>query len=1529
MSLVERQVEKRAALEIGIGRSPNEIGFALSRLFVPRHWPVALPLLLSLFIFRAWLNPTTLIAGADFPSFPDSIVRGGAFGWPHLWTDLRFGYSLSFWANSSKLWAAAGPLRLMGATFPLVERVLWLWPFMLGAPLCGYYLCYRFTRNAYAAALGSCVFAINSWTVGLVERGHIPSLIAFMLFGLIVPAAVDFARLPSVRIALFLAVLVAIQVTYDYRYAYETALILAIVCGLALPRLARKGLVPALVRGGLAFAAGVVALNLDFLLPALLPSTAPPVAQWGTVDSFLAASHYGSLIAALSLYFPWYHWLAGTNGFAETNVEPGFVVLAAIAWLGLLVTRKRPTSRAFLVIAAFGVVLVSETKSSFAQLNLFLYQYVPGFLGFRDFTKFNALIVPVYAVGNALAFAAALALVRLKRPRFAEAGGLATMVLVLAYLFVMRDALNPLRRSNFARVPHLSPGGEATERFLRANLGDASVLMFPSDVRWQRRDYFLRSADANDETFNAPPLGLSPLNPALSQIDSAFEEFSSPLDPELLTELRVKYIVVPDDRRTYYLFEGKPQRWASVDFLRERNWLREVARFGENVVFELRQPPGARAFFAPYPALVIGSPATLEGLVGSSLWTDRAAALIADQMPPNADWLALIPNVIEGPTLIDPAYPLASGGPAAAAQRLAEALNAERYRKRPFSGFVFSSAMLTASAATWNFQSPFGFRFQTPVGGPSRFSFVLQDRRRVPSVIRNEGYLRPVAPENEPSSEISSLSCSRTQVWRQKFDPYQASVPVAASEAGKELLVDNPCPTNFQATVSFRVTSGDLLPRSFSITSGTATSRFVAPPVLSLPTAGTVSLSDILLRPGPNLFEFDKPSSGPLLIDTNYTVDDLHEIAGSFAPHALKLGVRNSVLGKLVYATVEVPRPGLYIGYLDLFGPLTLPLDEHPLCALRFTASNAAGGFALVLDLRNRTNGSALSLWVPIDSRQDADYNLRDLVKDVFDQRFANEVAYRADDPLWAAEHFEQGPPNSPDDFTLRGVRMAATWSVSQTSDVPHAAFVALVRGVRLSTWEPVVGKHWTYRQSSRISTRAVTEKNFTLRGMKLLRVESVTTGSEPHVSAQLSGFTPIDYRLAASLHLGDYVELALQNGQPAAGTIVAESSDYVLLQQGDGTPQRIARDSISSVTRQDITRRVKVDIPISSPFDPTELSFDIHGDGGLKVRIALTYQGPDGSYETIPAVARADTDAAGDDVDPEFAKPSFLLGGVLFDLSVPVDVSLSQTQNWVTYDLDLWRIEHYRFGGLRHRLASLSVEFIQSQNDQQADRQYSVSIADIEVARDRLAGPQAVPISTAPLLQLDNRPIRVASAHGGTGDRYFTAQSDLANVDAGNHVVQSLPVDEVKVRSAMLTQGSPKRFRDGQVTRFDEVTPSETAGAVRGSGLLIVPRTFDGGWQLAIYPPGTSPPALSGFALFDWLRSLPHSMPRSYHVAANTDLDAWYIPPGAGGERSFTMLYLPEALNELGFLTTLAVAIGLCVGWRKILRLVGASDGG
>ena len=112
--------------------------------------------------------------------------------------------------------------------------------------------------------------------------------------------------------------------------------------------------------------------------------------------------------------------------------------------------------------------------------------------------------------------------------------------------------------------------------------------------------------------------------------------------------------------------------------------------------------------------------------------------------------------------------------------------------------------------------------------------------------------------------------------------------------------------------------------------------------------------------------------------------------------------------------------------------------------------------------------------------------------------------------------------------------------------------------------------------------------KSLVLRGMKLLRFDNVEGGSEPHIGAQLSGFPLLDYRLAASLHVGDYVELVLQSGRRLAGTIVSESSDYVVLQAGDDPPQRVARGSIASVTRQDVTRSARVEIPIAAPFDPT-----------------------------------------------------------------------------------------------------------------------------------------------------------------------------------------------------------------------------------------------------------------------------------------------------------------------------------------------------
>ena len=59
--------------------------------------------------------------------------------------------------------------------------------------------------------------------------------------------------------------------------------------------------------------------------------------------------------------------------------------------------------------------------------------------------------------------------------------------------------------------------------------------------------------------------------------------------------------------------------------------------------------------------------------------------------------------------------------------------------------------------------------------------------------------------------------------------------------------------------------------------------------------------------------------------------------------------------------------------------------------------------------------------------------------------------------------------------------------------------------------------------------------------------------------------------------------------------------------------------------------------------------------------------------------------------------------------------------------------------------------------------------------------------------------------------------------------------------------------------------------------------------------------------------------MPNEDHVPVNTNVDAWYLPPTRGDARRFTMLYVPEALNELGFLLTLVFVLAAAFWWRRL----------
>jgi hypothetical protein len=822
--------------------------------------------------------------------------------------------------------------------------------------------------------------------------------------------------------------------------------------------------------------------------------------------------------------------------------------------------------------------------------------------------------------------------------------------------------------------------------------------------------------------------------------------------------------------------------------------------------------------------------------------------------------------------------------------------------------------------------SSFAYRFQTTYDDPARVSFLMERRKSIPSVLaRNSGQVYSTGSAGNDLAPGSPVLCRQDATWAGAFNgASQGNIPIAERDTVRELIINNPCPTAYQGDVSMRVTAG-AIPVQVSLAYDSSTRRVIAPPAWLSPFGlGTVTLSDILLRPGFNVLQLSKSAEQSIAVDAAYAVTNLHEASGEFQTDPLQLGVRHAQSGDLLYASIDNPRPGSHVGYVDFFGPLQLPLDRHPVCTLKYTMSDVPATFDLVLELRDRGTGDRLSMWVPLKSKQDDDWDLYALVSDVEREHFENQRSYHVDDPLWTAEHQLRKPPR-PDDYTLLGVRLATVWPVLESTELPHGAYVGIITGARLANADGNIGTNWDYPESSIVRTSQLSEKSFTLHGMKLLRVET-TDGPESRVAAQLTAFTPNGYRLAASLHVGDYVELALQNDKNVRGAIVAESSDYVVIQDGDNPPERIARVSISTVTSQTITHSAKLAIPISAPIEPTTLSFNVRNDASLRVRIGLTYEGPDGSRETFPAVDHEATDASGADVEPDFTHPAVLPGTTVFDLAVPIDLSLTQNplESATEYDLDLWSIERFRFGGSQHRLAGIEIEFTQPPDGGPANRQYSIAVGNLKVSRDRLfAGDGSASAVGPALLRLDGAPVSLSQARPiPDSSLYFTGQAELGVLRAGGHVINSVPLDEVKVRAATLSRGAPGHFYGGQVKRFDIETPSEFTGSLAGAGLLVVPHTYDVGWTLALWPARSTQPALTGFALIDWLRSWGHVVPSTDHVPVNTNIDGWYIAPGIDGEQRFTMLFVPEALNELGFALTLLAVLGFAVGrslrWRR-----------
>lgn len=997
-----------------------------------RQFPIALAAVFAVSVYRAWLGPGFLFGDDQF-RFSDDLIAT-FFPWRSAWDgSVLFGASSAYSSPAYPLWSMLGLLAKAGVHFDLGERLIWFWPLLALLVASPYALAYRLTRSSWGAGLAAVLFSVNTWTIALVQRGHIGSLVAYALMPLVVSAFIGWLRRPAVWPSVVVAALFTAQIMYDLRYAYVTAIACALFAIAWVARRAprrRRLALPGLLRGFAWVVASMLVFNLYWILPQLLTPVKLP-ADYDTLAYFFSASKYETIWHSIALFTPFYRYVQGTDPFVVSAVEPVFYAIPAVVALALIIARRNPYVASLAVAALIGIVIVSGPSSTFGPLVTFSFLHIPGMKLFRDISKFTSLVAFAYSIAIAVGYARFAALLRFTSGRSAaRLAPLAAVAACLCWACLMRDAYNPARHANFA-VTKLSADDIQIQSFLDSQPGFFRTLVFPT---WRPElvateehplvsaDYLLQNA--------AQDGGVRELFPEYSPL---LDRLASPVVPALLAEGGVRYVVVDADatHSLYRPFEYDVQRRESVDVFRAQPWLQPFARFGGYEIFRLKSPSPARAFFAQTPARFAGDLVNVDALAGSPWWTQEPAVVTSTDRH-------------EVPLLRAPAWPLVAGGQTTASS----------------DAWAFSRSTLVRLAAT---PAPdiLGGRIALARAGEMRMWLRARPFEHDRVTIARDRFATTEELRKERVTDEPTLGRDTIAIFFD--DPTLLSAPFPAAGAtwfgatSPSATIDlvNPSTKSEVADVDIATASPDRYPRQVSTEIARVRSSDQLPgrkDQNETIDAHWIRLHNMLLAPGSNRVHLrlsSPPNNGPdlnryaFLIRDDVSVRVIGRRPGapprqmtseeSITPSGLVVSLRHAPLGPGPLG----PRPQTASASILRAAPLHLGL--RPRVTIGYRLKTTAPVFELVFEVKRRSDQRVFAISRPLSwATTRVSVDVYALVQDALESDAANDPAAppaEASEYDLAAVRLEAVAPNdfqgSSDMLTLYDATLDIPWSLT------------------------------------------------------------------------------------------------------------------------------------------------------------------------------------------------------------------------------------------------------------------------------------------------------------------------------------------------------------------------------------------------------------------------------------------------------------------------------------------------------------------
>jgi len=258
-------------------------------------------------------------------------------------------------------------LSTAGLSWFIIEKLLWLSVFALAV-----YSAYLLTKHW----IGSLIFAANTYILLLFSGGQLGVAFAYAFSPFVLFRFITYQK-GTVKTHIVNGLWFALLILFDLRIAY---LMLGAIVLYGL-----KSVVPLFV---------AASVHLYWILPTLLASRGTAsLGEQFTNPGMLKFLSFTDFPHALGLLHPnWPENLFGKVYF----MQPEFLIIPLVAFGSLLFKEKN--IRFFAILALIGAFFAKGVLGPFGGIFQWMFEHVPGFVMFRDPTKFYFYVAIAYSV---------------------------------------------------------------------------------------------------------------------------------------------------------------------------------------------------------------------------------------------------------------------------------------------------------------------------------------------------------------------------------------------------------------------------------------------------------------------------------------------------------------------------------------------------------------------------------------------------------------------------------------------------------------------------------------------------------------------------------------------------------------------------------------------------------------------------------------------------------------------------------------------------------------------------------------------------------------------------------------------------------------------------------------------------------------------------------------------------------------------------------------------------------------------------